>query len=116
MRRSHVRRSVVGMMGALAVVLTACGDNGTGPGNTNAVEVADDLFDPEDIQVSPGATVTWTWVGSNSHNVLFVDPQITDSGAPKSSGTFSAVMPTSPGTYVYQCGVHTGMEGSVVVQ
>jgi plastocyanin len=74
-------------------------------------------FDPPDIRVSPGATVTWTWAASNTedHNVVFAEPSITDSGV-QSSGSYSTAMPVAPGTYEYECQFHAGMEGSVLVQ
>ena len=126
MERFHVSRGVVWMLTAFAVTLTGCGeDNGTGPGGgggggpvvTTSVTVDDNTFEPSDIQVSPGATVTWTWSGTTvqPHNVTFADASITD-GGDQSSGTFATTMPASAGTYSYQCTNHAGMTGSVLVQ
>jgi plastocyanin len=84
---------------------------------TTAVTVLGNLtFDPANIQVSPGATVTWTWAANaGAHDVTFPSTAIADSGA-RSSGTFSTTMPTTPGTYAYSCTLHAGMNGSVLVQ
>jgi plastocyanin len=84
---------------------------------TTSVNVLNSLsFDPKDIQVAPGATVTWTWGPNNpTHNVTFSDPSITDS-PDQASGTFSSAMPSAPGTYNYTCTFHGGMDGSVLVQ
>jgi plastocyanin len=74
-------------------------------------------FDPPNIRVSPGATVTWTWQGTtdDEHNVYFASAAISDSPDQR-SGTFQATMPTQAGTYNYECQHHSGMNGSVVVQ
>jgi plastocyanin len=71
-------------------------------------------FTPADIQVSPGATVTWTWA-DGPHNVTFPSGSIADS-PDQSTGTFATAMPTTPGTYPYSCTLHSGMSGSVLVQ
>jgi plastocyanin len=74
-------------------------------------------FSPAEIQVSPGATVTWTWAGgAGFHNVTFPSADIADSGD-QDSGTFATAMPVAPGTYNYSCTIHgAGMSGSVLVQ
>lgn len=70
-------------------------------------------FDPELLEIDPGDTVTWTWVGG-THSVRSALPGSPgqpncnpdgrfDSG-PKSSGTFSYTF-TTPGSYEYHCGV-----------
>jgi plastocyanin len=128
MRGSNVRRGLTWLATAFAVSITGCGgDSGTDPdggggggGNrvtTTSVNVLNSLvFDPANIQVSPGATVTWTWAANaGAHDVTFPSAAIADSGT-RSSGTFSTAMPTTPGTYNYSCTLHPGMNGSVLVQ
>lgn len=90
------------------------GGGGGGPVATTSVEVQDNSFDPSAITVSPGATVTWTWRGSEQHDVTFDDSQF-QNGPLQSSGTHSVTFPTA-GTYDYECTQHAGMEGSVVVE
>jgi plastocyanin len=99
---------------AMAGFGLACSESTT-PGGSN-VSVDDDVFNPETSTVSAGATVTWTWNGSNDHNVTW------DGGTPaasptQSSGTYSRTFPTA-GTFDYHCTVHgaAAMSGSVVVQ
>jgi plastocyanin len=83
---------------------------------TTAVDVKDNSFDPDLIQVSPGATVTWTWnATSNPHNVTFTNASITSSST-QNSGTFATAMPTTAGDYAYQCTIHSGMTGTVRVE
>ena len=123
MGRSFVRRRAGWVAAALTVAAVGCGgDSPTNPGGggggggptvTTSVAVGPgNSFSPADIQVSAGATVTWTFAGG-THNVTFSSPSI--SSGDRSSGTFPAVMPTTPGTYNYSCTLHSGMNGSVLV-
>ena len=83
---------------------------------TTSVAVGNNFFDPESIQVSPGAMVTWTWAGGIPHNVTFADNTITTS-ITQSSGMFVTAMPMTAGTYNYQCTIHpTSMNGTVKVE
>jgi plastocyanin len=71
------------------------------------------IYQPQDLNVRAGATVTWTFQ-SIPHTVTF-----TSSGSPASisefrDGSDSRVFPTS-GTYNYMCDVHPGMIGVVHV-
>lgn len=131
MNRSHVRRGTPLMVGVFLAAFTACGGDSTGPSTgggggggggggttfttTTNVTVDDNSFSPENIQVSPGATVTWTWSGTNSHNVTFADASITDIGN-HTSGAHTSTMPMAAGDYTYQCTNHGGMTGTVRVQ
>jgi plastocyanin len=127
-----VRRGAFSLTTLLLLAVAACGgddpmepsDGGGGGGGggggtpvaTTSVTLTTSLsFDPADIVVSPGATVTWTWANSTQHNVTFSNASITSSGN-QSGGTFSSVMPTAAGTYNYSCTIHAGMNGSVQVQ
>lgn len=128
MERFIVGRGAAFMVAFFLAAFTACSDDEpTGPGNgngggggtrvaTTSVNVRGNLtFDPADIVVSAGATVTWTWTDPVNHNVTFSNSSITSS-ANQTTGTFSSVMPTAPGTYAYTCTIHPGMDGSVQVQ
>jgi len=98
------------------VAVAACGDDPSGPAQGGAVNITDAGFDPDDIVVDAGATVVWTWTGSLDHSVEFADAAISDSPT-QASGTFSATMPMTPGTYTYLCSEHPlAMTGSVQVQ
>ncbi len=77
-------------------------------------------FEPANVTVPAGTTVTWTWVGGFHDVTPTGDPQFPASGAsvgpPQSfSHTFN-----TPGTYLYYCSVHgsptSGMRGTIVVQ
>jgi plastocyanin len=117
------------MAAFLFAAVTACGDDTpTDPGGggggggggtptvTTNVAVSNNQFTPEFIQVSPGATVTWTWAtGAFTHNVTFADATITDIPN-QSSGAHTSTMPSGTGDYTYECTLHPGMTGTVRVQ
>jgi plastocyanin len=115
---------------SLVSLAAACGGSSsgstapinTGPGTpstpatpvvTTAVSVGDDFFDPANIQVSPGANVTWTFpTGIQTHNVTFSDAA---SGDKSPGSSFTKAFPTA-GTFTYNCTLHPGMNGSVLVK
>jgi plastocyanin len=85
------------------------------PGPTAAVSAtASNSFDPSSVTITKGGTVTWTFAAL--HNVTF-DAGAPDGGNVPNTGTAS-VQRTFPaaGTYNYHCTLHSGMNGSVVVQ
>ena len=101
------------------------GDDGGGSGGgsggpivTTSVTVSNDFFNPASNQVSPGATVTWTWAGGSpeGHNVTFSSSTVSAPSVTQMTGNFQVVMPTAAALYTYQCTIHAGMNGSVTVQ
>jgi plastocyanin len=119
------------MVGIVLAAFTACGgDDPVAPGGgggggggggatpvvTTNVTVSNNEFTPDFIQVSPGATVTWTWVaGAATRNVTFADASITDIPN-QATGAHPSTMPTAAGDYSYLCSIHGGMTGNVRVQ
>ena len=103
------------VVGCGSGVFTSPGSTSGGGGGGNAVSLYDNYFSPPALTVAPGATVTWTWKGNNSHTVTF------SGGGPASglmsSGSFQVAFPTA-GTYNYHCNVHVaqGMTGTITVQ
>ena len=72
-------------------------------------------FNPSPVHVAAGTTVTFAF-GSVGHNVFFD----TTPGAPADiDGTNADTSVTrtfsTPGTYVYNCHIHPGMSGTVIV-
>ena len=94
------------------------GGNGNDPVAQTTVTVSNDFFNPGSIQVSPGATVTWTWAGGSpeGHNVTFASSAVAAPSTTQPTGTFQVTMPTATGVYDYECTIHAGMDGSVTVQ
>ena len=131
MKNSHVRRGAHWIVMSLFLTVAACGgdsgtngddDNGNGNGTdptvTTSVTVSNDFFNPASIQVSPSATVTWTWAGGSSegHNVTFTTMSGIAGSITQTSGMYQVAMPTAAGLYSYQCTIHAGMNGAVTVQ
>ena len=97
--RIIVAITITAILGAGA----SCGDS-TGPGG-NSVSVEDNLFDPDNLTVAPGTTVTWTWSGSVDHNVTWDGAGQPGPSPTQSSGTYSRAFATA-GTFDYQCSIH----------
>jgi plastocyanin len=77
-------------------------------------------FEPANVTIPAGTTVTWTWVGGFHDVTATGTPAFPSSGAPVGPPeTFSHTFNT-PGTYLYFCSVHgsptDGMRGTIVVQ
>ncbi len=77
-------------------------------------------FQPANVTIPAGTTVTWTWVGGFHDVTATGTPAFPSSGAPVGPPeTFSHTF-NAPGTYLYFCSVHgsptDGMRGTIVVQ
>lgn len=71
--------------------------------------------DPAVDTIGVGGEVTWTWDGGVNHNVNSTgSPSFTDSPT-QNSGNYIRIFGTV-GTYQYQCGLHPGMTGRIVVR
>jgi plastocyanin len=81
------------------------------------VRMEDNFFEPANITIEPGTTVTWVQSGDNPHTTTSYDG-LWDSGMIEggSGGTFSFTF-EEPGTFDYFCIPHEslGMIGSVTV-
>ena len=91
-----------------------------GASSGQACVTAVNCFDPANVQVAPGDTVTWTNADTASHTVTSgkstdnVTGTVFDSGLVKAGATFSFQFPNS-GTFNYFCQVHPWMTGMVTV-
>jgi plastocyanin len=110
--------------------LAACGGgysptapSDPGPTDPNPVAAAtvqatpSEQFTPGRINLTVGGTVTYAF-GSLAHNVFFDNGP---TGAPEnitapSSNKSVTLTFNTKGTYVYNCHIHPGMRGTVVVQ
>ncbi len=112
------------MLGGAAALLLLCvgmsvfglwiadrhGEPGDPVAGVTTVEVRDNSFAPNSIEIAPDTTVTWTWVGKNDHNVYgdgLESPVQTE-------GSYVYTFEES-GTYDYECTLHPGMKGRVIV-
>jgi plastocyanin len=78
-----------------------------------AVRVGDDYFKAKVVHVKRNTTVTWKWVGSDSHNVVFK----TFHSKLQNKGTYRHKF-RHRGTFRYVCTLHDdkGMKGTVIVR
>jgi plastocyanin len=85
-----------------------------------AVDVRDNNFNPSNVVVQSGGTVTWTRTGADAHNVTFTSGPTTlatISETDLATGTVASRTRTltAVGTYNYTCTNHPGMSGTVMV-
>lgn len=80
---------------------------------TAAVEIVDYAFNPAELEVAAGTTVTWTNVGGQPHTATAENGSF-DTGVlttdKRASHTF-----TEPGTYPYVCALHESTMQAVLV-
>lgn len=104
-----------------ALGLAACGGSSTSTGPQTPTLAADVAatpslaFTPGTVTVAQGGTVTFKF-GSVAHNVYFDNA----SGAPanitgENANVNKTVTFTTTGTYEYDCHIHPGMSGKVIV-
>jgi plastocyanin len=111
---------------AAATVTAACSSStyagssgnpgGTPPMTATVNATSTDTFTPANVAVGVGGTVTFTF-GEVAHNVFFDNAP---AGAPDAIPGANANMSqtrtfTTAGTFEYNCHIHPGMKGTVVV-
>ena len=109
-----------------AIIVAACGSSAATSRPTGAVTVApsqpsgggaaidivDGGFEPADLQVAVGDTVTWTNTGSGTHTVTFDDGE--DSGSLAPAAEYDRTFGTA-GAFPYVCSFHSSMQGTITV-
>lgn len=80
----------------------------------SSVAIADFAFNPGDITVAVGTTVTWNNGDSVSHTTTS-DEEGWDSGALGTGDTFEVVF-AEPGAFAYHCTIHPTMTGTITVE
>lgn len=82
-------------------------------GAVNATDA--NQFVPASITIAPGGTITWSFA-TVLHNAIFQGGAGAPSNIPNTaSNQVSRQFPTA-GTFVYDCTLHPGMQGTVIVQ
>jgi plastocyanin len=90
------------------------GGGGGGGGGTE-VSLEGIAFEPAEVTVAAGDTVTWTNNDSVSHDVTADSFSSGDPGGMAGGDTFEHTFEEA-GSFDYVCTVHPGMEGAVVVE
>jgi amicyanin len=80
----------------------------------NAVGIDNFTFNPQQLTVKAGATVTWTNKDDIPHAIAAVNKQF-KSKALDTSDSYSFTF-TTPGTFAYFCSLHPHMTGTIVVE
>jgi plastocyanin len=80
------------------------------------VKIENFAFEPKDLQIAVGTTVTWQNADDVPHTATSNDdPQLFDSGPLDTDDKFSFTF-SKPGKYTYYCKVHPHMTGVVTVK
>src|SRR5215204_5000625 len=80
-----------------------------------AVEIKDFAFNPPEITVPAGGSVTWTNGDTVPHTATGLDRDALQSGAIRPGESFTQAFDAA-GTFEYFCEFHPNMKGSIVVQ
>jgi plastocyanin len=81
--------------------------------NQQTVSIRDFSFEPAQLSVEPGTTVTWTNEGNEPHTVT-ADNGLFDSGVLYPGDSYS-VQFDGMGTLSYYCTLHPSMRGGITV-
>jgi plastocyanin len=81
--------------------------------STAAVNIANHAYDPAQLNVAKGTTVTWTNTDTEPHTVT-ADNGLFDSGVLQPGQSYSTWLGGS-GMVAYHCKIHPDMTGSIVV-
>ncbi|HEY6316260.1 MAG TPA: cupredoxin domain-containing protein [Acidimicrobiia bacterium] len=121
-RQRHVtlRRLLIGgatlLLGcALGGGIAFAAGSTTARAGTATVHLGDNFFQPDHLTVSVGTKVTFTWTGSNTHNVTVVSGPQKFHSTDQASGSYSRVM-TKAGVYHIVCTFHPGMNLTLTVR
>jgi Tol biopolymer transport system component len=83
-------------------------------GSELTVTASDEGFAGETILIRQGTAVDWSFQGSEDHTATETSFGLFDSG-PRSAGESFTYTFTSAGSYRYECTLHAGHEGNIVV-
>jgi len=99
---------------ALAATIIAALAGAPAKAADTAVKISNFTFNPPQLTVKAGTTVTWTNEDDIPHTVTSTT-QVFKSAALDTDQKFSFTF-TTPGTYKYFCALHPHMTGTIVVE
>lgn len=106
-----VRRRAA-LVAGLALAAAAC--SGTAAEGGSAVAIRDNAYQPADLEVATGSTVTWTNDDEAPHTVTFSGSGPASSEQLAEGDGFTTTFDTA-GTFPYVCTLHPEMEATVTV-
>lgn len=81
-------------------------------GQQQSVSIKNNAFDPQNLTISKGLTVTWTNNDTQDHSVK---SETFNSNTLTPGSTYQHTFDAT-GTYDYTCGIHPSMRGQIIVQ
>jgi plastocyanin len=113
-RSDMSRRIILPLLGlALAAAPLTAGVAGAA---TRTITLKDIAFSPKSLKISKGSTVTFAFRdGDTTHNVTSVASRRFKTIGNRSTGSKSRTF-TRAGTYRFECTLHPGMTGRIVVR
>ena len=84
------------------------------PATGNSVAIQNFAFQPRNLHVKVGTTVTWTNQDTAPHTVTFRDSSLKSSGILRQGDTYSYTF-TTAGTFAYYCDLHQYLTAQVAV-
>ena len=105
--------STAGTTAKETTAATAAATTAGGAVAKNEISIKGNAFNPDNLSIKVGDTVTWINNDSYAHTVKAKTGEF-DSGNIASGGKFSFTF-SKEGTYDYICAIHTSMTGKIVV-
>lgn len=96
-----------------AAIITPSITSTNAASSTASVDISNFAFSPAELTVAKGTAVTWTNKDSAPHTVTSTSNAF-DSGTLQNTASWTFTF-NNPGTYDYQCSIHTSMKGKVIV-
>lgn len=115
MRASIIRRTLAPAVLLALIGVVACSSDSTGPVDENEISMRDNSFSPQTRQAAVGTTVRWINRGAVQHNTTSDPTGLWASDNLNPGESFQRVF-NQVGTFAYECTLHQGMIGTVVVQ
>ena len=107
---------IVALLIASLLIIGASGCYSTAPATTgagNSVSIDNFAYNPSELTVSAGTTVTWTNNQQVTHTITFDDGSLNQQIVPGATvqKTFSTA-----GEFTYHCAIHPSMKGKIIIK
>ena len=110
-----MRKTILRLAALSLVVLLVFAPTAGAQGKTMTVNIKNFAFNPPNITVAPGTTVTWVNNDQAPHTTTATNPAgVFDSGTLQPGQSYSFTF-NKPGTYAYHCAIHPYMTGAITV-